>query len=93
MASPGWRRPIGVTPWFAEHRARSGVSLREALYDVAGFDPMTAEDLRAAIREHWGPASDGAIDRARDALVRDGELVRVADGWVRADEESEDDEP
>lgn len=86
---PGWRRPLGYAAP-DESIARQRTSLREAVYGVADV-PMTAAELRAAIREEWGPASDAAIDSARNDLARYGEFARVDGGWVRV-EVDEDEE-
>lgn len=89
---PGWRRPLRFSADPSEHADRERMSLREAVLDVVGYYAVTsAQELRAAIREDWGHASDKAIDRERDELARDGELARVVGGWVRveADEDGE----
>lgn len=88
---PIWR-PTGVTLTSADP-LRERMSLRDALLKLASYyTPASAHDLRAAIRSDWGDASDSAIDRERDQLVRDGELERVGGGWVRVDAVDEDDE-
>lgn len=57
--------------------------LREAIYELLGPEPQTADAIAAAVREQWGEATDEQIGRALAVLRRSGEVLRVAAGYVR----------
>lgn len=68
----------------AERRARERHSLADALLECTGPHPLSREQIYAAARHEWGPASDALASTAFRELV-DAQLVAWdGTGWVLA---------
>ena len=76
---PGWRQPLGaIAPNAGAERAR----LADALCELAGPEPQTVDELRAALVEEWGDCTAAQVGMAVRELVRAGWLRREDRGYV-----------
>lgn len=81
-----WRRPYGAITPIPGSQLREPIEtrgLREAVYELIGDEPVSIEEIAAAVREHWGEAGAVQIGRALTSLQRDGAIRRVGGRYAR----------
>jgi hypothetical protein len=81
MSLPEWRRPFGVIRG-EDAAARERRSIAEAIWQLVGREPLTTDELRAAVVEMWGDPGEAFVVVVR-SMVRGRELRHVEGGYVR----------